>query len=130
VSAAVLVGDEADHVFLIVDMSAVHGPWMGRARGLRRFSKREVRAWSRACFNRSWEAPNPLPDNFPAEMRHGAPQVDRSVDKLTAFVSVGERTRRGVRAARPLSSQLGTVARTPTNVSVAAHRSHDYAGVV
>jgi hypothetical protein len=63
-------------------------------------------------------------------MRHGAPQVDRSVDKLTAFVSVGERTRRGVRAARPLSSQLGTVARTPTNVSVAAHRSHDYAGVV
>jgi hypothetical protein len=26
VSAAVLVGDEADHVFLIVDMSAVHGP--------------------------------------------------------------------------------------------------------
>ena len=32
VSAAVLVGDEADHVFLIVDMSAVHGPGMGRAR--------------------------------------------------------------------------------------------------
>lgn len=60
----------------------------------------------------------------------GAPQVDRSVDKLTAFVSVGERTRRGVRAARPLSSQLGTVARTPTNLSVAAHRRHDYAGVV
>src|ERR1700677_5091269 len=60
----------------------------------------------------------------------GGPQVDRSVDKLTAFVSIGERTRRGVRAARPLSSQLGTVARTPTNVSVAAHRRHDYAGVV
>jgi hypothetical protein len=44
VSAAVLVGDEADHVFLIVDMSAVHSPGMGRARGLRRFPKREVRA--------------------------------------------------------------------------------------
>ena len=44
VSAAVLVGDEADHAFLIVDMSAVHGPGMGRARGLQRFWKREVRA--------------------------------------------------------------------------------------
>ena len=36
-----ILGDEADHVFSIVAMSAVHSPGMGRARGLRRFPKRK-----------------------------------------------------------------------------------------
>ena len=36
--------DEVNHVFLIVDMGSAHCGSVNRARGLRRFSKREVRA--------------------------------------------------------------------------------------
>jgi hypothetical protein len=36
--------DEINHVFLIIDMGSAHFGSVNRARGLRRFSKREVRA--------------------------------------------------------------------------------------
>ena len=39
-----LAEDKADHVFLMVDMGCAHAGTVNCARGLRRFSKREVRA--------------------------------------------------------------------------------------
>ena len=43
-SPEALAEDKADHVFLMVDMGCAHAGTVNRARGLRRFSKREVRA--------------------------------------------------------------------------------------
>ena len=43
-SPEALAEDRADHVFLMVDMGCAHAGTVNRARGLRRFSKREVRA--------------------------------------------------------------------------------------
>jgi hypothetical protein len=43
-SPEALVEDMADHVFLMVVMGCAHAGTVNRARGLRRFSKRQVRA--------------------------------------------------------------------------------------
>jgi hypothetical protein len=43
-SPEALAEDVADHVFLMVDMGCAHAGTLNRAQGLRRFSKREVRA--------------------------------------------------------------------------------------
>jgi hypothetical protein len=42
-SPEALAEDRADHVFLMVDMGCAHAGTVNRARGLRRFSKRQVR---------------------------------------------------------------------------------------
>jgi hypothetical protein len=91
---------KAGHVFLMVDLDCAHS-WTVNRRSMSPTIFRSARsALDQApVTNREGEAPNPRDDNFPRKCRTGGPPVDRSVDKSTAFVSVGERTRQGVRAA-------------------------------